>query len=96
MSIFAGCIANERSGPAVVIRNVRNWLDRWDYMAKLIVGSIRTAIDVQSAAVVGAHIVTTLRNSCRKCSTTSTQAIRPYRRIASAGRRSVLNFCDSS
>lgn len=58
VSIFAGRIADEGNDPAIVIRNVRNWLDAWGYTAKIIVGSIRAVIDIQAAALAGAHIVT--------------------------------------
>jgi len=58
VSIFAGRIADEGSDPALVIRNVRQWLDDWSYTAKIIVGSIRTVMDIQSAALAGAHIIT--------------------------------------
>jgi len=58
VSIFAGRIADEGSDPALVIRNVRQWLDAWSYTAKIIVGSIRTVMDIQSAALAGAHIIT--------------------------------------
>jgi transaldolase len=58
VSIFAGRIADEGNDPAIIIRNVRTWLDMWGYTAKIIVGSIRGVIDVQSAALAGAHIVT--------------------------------------
>lgn len=58
VSIFAGRIADEGNDPAVVIRNVRGWLDEWKYTAKIIVGSIRTVMDIQNAALAGAHIVT--------------------------------------
>jgi transaldolase len=58
VSIFAGRIADEGSDPAAVIRNVRRWLDEWGYAAKIIVGSIRTVMDVQTAVLAGAHIVT--------------------------------------
>lgn len=58
VSIFAGRIADEGGDPAVVIRNVRQWLDDWEYSAEIIVGSIRTVMDVQNAALAGAHIVT--------------------------------------
>jgi transaldolase len=58
VSIFAGRIADEGNDPAITIRNVRTWLDMWGYTAKIIVGSIRGVIDVQSAALAGAHIVT--------------------------------------
>ena len=58
VSIFAGRIADEGNDPAITIRNVRTWLDMWGYTAKIIVGSIRGVIDVQSAALAGAHIIT--------------------------------------
>ena len=58
MSIFAGRIADEGNDPAIVIRNVRRWLDEWGCTAEIIVGSIRTAMDIQSAALAGAHVVT--------------------------------------
>jgi transaldolase len=58
VSIFAGRVADEGNDPAVVIRHVRSWLDLWDYRTKIIVGSIRSAIDVQWAALAGAHVVT--------------------------------------
>jgi transaldolase len=58
VSIFAGRVADEGNDPAVIIRNTRAWLDAWHYTAKIIVGSIRTVMDVQAAALAGAHIVT--------------------------------------
>jgi transaldolase len=58
VSIFAGRIGDEGNDPAVVIRNVRQWLESWGYGAKIIVGSIRTVMDIQSAALAGAHILT--------------------------------------
>jgi transaldolase len=58
VSIFAGRIADEGNDPTVAIRNVRSWLNEWDYSARIIVGSMRTAIDIQNAALAGAHIVT--------------------------------------
>jgi transaldolase len=58
VSIFGGRIADEGNDPAVVIRNVRQWLDEWKGSAEIIVGSIRTAMDIQSAALAGAHVVT--------------------------------------
>jgi transaldolase len=58
VSIFAGRIADEGNDPAIVIRNVRRWLDEWSCTAEIIVGSIRTAMDIQSAALAGAHVVT--------------------------------------
>jgi len=58
VSIFAGRIADEGNDPTVTIRNVRTWLSEWEYSAKIIVGSVRTAIDIQNAALAGAHIIT--------------------------------------
>lgn len=58
ISIFAGRIADEGNDPSTVVRNVRQWLDSWAYTAKIIVGSIRTLMDIQSAAMAGAHVVT--------------------------------------
>jgi transaldolase len=58
ISIFAGRVADEGNDPAVLIRNVRQWLDAWDYTSKIIVGSIRTVMDIQAAALAGAHIIT--------------------------------------
>lgn len=58
VSIFSGRVADEGNDPAVVIRNVRKWLEQWDCPARIIVGSIRTVMDIQNAALAGAHIIT--------------------------------------
>jgi transaldolase len=58
VSIFAGRVADEGNDPAVTIRNIRQWLDDWDLPPHIIVGSIRTVMDIQSAALAGAHIIT--------------------------------------
>jgi transaldolase len=58
VSIFAGRVADEGNDPAVTIKNVRRWLDDWSLSARIIVGSIRTVLDVQNAALAGAHVVT--------------------------------------
>jgi transaldolase len=58
VSIFAGRVSDEGSDPSVVIRNVRTWLKEWDSAAHIIVGSIRTVMDIQNAALAGAHIIT--------------------------------------
>ena len=58
VSIFAGRVADEGNDPAIIIRNVRHWLEEWGFAAKIIVGSIRTVMDIQNAALAGAHIVT--------------------------------------
>lgn len=58
VSIFAGRIADEGNDPVLTIKNVRQWLDEWEYTSKIIVGSVRTVIDIQSAALSGAHVIT--------------------------------------
>jgi len=58
VSIFAGRVADEGNDPAVVIRNVRRWLLDWELPSHIIVGSIRTVMDIQNAALAGAHIIT--------------------------------------
>jgi transaldolase len=58
VSIFAGRVADEGNDPAITIRNVRHWLDDWGLSARIIVGSIRTVMDIQNAALAGTHIVT--------------------------------------
>lgn len=58
VSIFAGRVADEGNDPAVVIHNVRRWLDDWGLSTRIIVGSIRTVMDIQNAALAGAHIIT--------------------------------------
>ena len=58
VSIFAGRVADEGNDPATIIHNVRRWLDDWDFSTRIIVGSIRTVMDIQNAALAGAHIIT--------------------------------------
>ncbi len=58
VSIFAGRVADEGNDPATIVRAMRRWLDEWGYAAKVLVGSIRAVMDVQNAAMAGAHIIT--------------------------------------
>jgi transaldolase len=58
VSIFAGRVADEGNDPAVTIHNVRRWLDDWALPTRIIVGSIRTVMDIQAAALAGAHVIT--------------------------------------
>ncbi len=58
VSIFTGRVADEGGNAPEVIRNSVDWLERWKYKSKIIVGSIRGVIDIQQAAVAGAHIIT--------------------------------------
>jgi len=58
VSIFAGRVADEGGDAPALIRSVRSWLDLWQHPSKIIVGSIRSTIDVQSAAMAGGHVIT--------------------------------------
>jgi transaldolase len=58
ISIFAGRITDEGGNAPEVISNSVNWLERWKYKSKIIVGSIRSVGDILSAAMAGAHIIT--------------------------------------
>ena len=58
VSIFGGRIADEGGDAGAVIRNVRHWLDEWGCHAEIIVGSMRGPVDIQNAALAGAHVVT--------------------------------------
>ena len=58
ISIFSGRVADEGGNAPEVIRTAVEWLERWRYKSKIIVGSIRGAIDIQQAAIAGAHIIT--------------------------------------
>jgi len=57
-SIFAGRVADEGHDAPRLIKIAVEWLERWGYKTKLIVGSIRGVIDIQNAASAGAHIIT--------------------------------------
>lgn len=59
VSIFAGRVSDEGSDAAKIIRTTAEWLARWGYQAKIIVGSIRRAYDIQEASEAGAHVITT-------------------------------------
>ena len=58
ISIFAGRIADEGGNAPEVIRNSVDWLERWKFKSKIIVGSIRSVGDILNAAIAGAHIIT--------------------------------------
>jgi len=57
-SIFAGRVADEGHDAPKLIKMAREWLDLWGYRTKIIVGSIREVINIQDAAIAGAHIIT--------------------------------------
>jgi transaldolase len=58
ISIFAGRVGDEGGDVSQVIRNSVDWLERWEYKNKIIIGSIRSVADILQAAVAGAHIIT--------------------------------------
>ncbi len=58
VSLFGGRIADEGGNVSEVIRMAVEWLERWKYKSRLVVGSIRSVGDVLNAVVAGAHIVT--------------------------------------
>lgn len=58
VSVFAGRVADEGHDPAQLIAGVHEWLRRWESQARVLVGSIRSVMDVQRAAEAGADIVT--------------------------------------
>jgi transaldolase len=58
VSLFAGRISDEGADASIVIRNTAEWLRAWNMPSKIIVGSIRETVNVQEAALAGAHVVT--------------------------------------
>ncbi|MFC2072259.1 transaldolase family protein [Chloroflexota bacterium] len=58
ISIFAGRVSDEGGNTPEVIRNSVEWLERWKYKSKIIIGSIRSVGDILTAAMAGAHIIT--------------------------------------
>ncbi len=59
VSIFAGRVSDEGNDAPSIIRATAEWLTRWGYKSKIIVGSIRRAYDIHEASEAGAHIITT-------------------------------------
>ncbi len=58
ISIFSGRVSDEGGNAFEVIKNSVDWLERWKYKSKIIVGSIRSVADILQAALAGAHIIT--------------------------------------
>jgi transaldolase len=58
ISIFAGRVTDEGGDASLIIRNSVEWLKKWDYSNKIIIGSIRSVGDIITAALAGAHIIT--------------------------------------
>ncbi len=57
-SIFSGRVADEGGDPWELISMSVKWLESWKYNTKIIVGSIRSVIDIQNATLAGTRIVT--------------------------------------
>jgi len=57
-SIFSGRVADEGADPWGLVSMSVEWLESWNFKTKIIVGSIRSVMDIQNAAVAGAHIIT--------------------------------------
>lgn len=58
VSVFGGRVADEGHDAPRLIRQAVGWLKEWSYPSKIIVGSIREVINVQDAALAGAHVIT--------------------------------------
>jgi transaldolase len=58
ISVFGGRVADEGHDAPRLIRHAVEWLKEWSYPSKVIVGSIREVINVQDAALAGAHVIT--------------------------------------
>jgi len=58
ISIFTGRVSDEGGNAPEVIKNCVEWLERWKFKSKILIGSIRSVGDILSAAIAGAHIIT--------------------------------------
>lgn len=58
VSLFAGRISDEGADASEAVRRTAMWLQAWHMPTKIIVGSIRETVNVQDAALAGAHVVT--------------------------------------
>jgi len=58
ISIFTGRVSDEGGNASEVIKNSADWLKRWEYNSRIIVGSIRSVGEILQAAIAGAHIIT--------------------------------------
>jgi transaldolase len=58
ISIFAGRVADEGNDAPRLIRQSVDWLREWGYGSKIIVGSVREVMNIQDAALAGAHVIT--------------------------------------
>lgn len=57
-SIFAGRVSDEGHDASRLIGQAVEWLQAGGYQSRVIVGSIREVINIQEAAVAGAHVIT--------------------------------------
>jgi transaldolase len=58
ISIFAGRVADEGHDAPRLIREAVGWLRDWEYQSRIIVGSVREVMNIQEAALAGAHVIT--------------------------------------
>src|SRR5690606_6718874 len=58
ISIFGGRVSDEGHDASKLIQQSVQWLAAWGYGSKIIVGSVREVINIQDAALAGAHVVT--------------------------------------
>ncbi len=58
ISIFTGRLSDEGGNAFEVIGNSVDWIERWNFKSKIIVGSIRSVGDILTAVMAGAHIIT--------------------------------------
>ena len=58
VSIFTGRVSDEGGNAAQVIKDTVDWLERWKFKTRLVIGSIRSVGDILSAATAGAHVIT--------------------------------------
>ncbi len=58
VSLFGGRISDEGHDAGAVVRMTADWLARWRYQTRIIVGSIRQVYNIQEAALAGAHVIT--------------------------------------
>ena len=58
ISIFAGRVSDEGHDASKLISQSVEWLRLWGYSSRIIVGSIRESMNLQSAAQAGTHIIT--------------------------------------
>jgi transaldolase len=57
VSLFSGRISDEGGNAWKVVYDTAEWLTQWKHRSKIIVGSIREAINIQDAALAGAHVI---------------------------------------